>query len=146
MTLWRITNYSSLDGLGSLKTSGRWHTRGRRIVYLSSSPSAALLEILVHLEIPVRDLPRRYKLLHVELPDGLLVQQLEEIPVLGGNWKQDQPATQRIGDLWLASNSAAILEVPSALVPYTSNFLLNPQHPDAARITITSISEHSIDE
>ena len=44
VVLWRISNHVSLTGDGALRVSGRWHTRGRRIVYCSKSPAAALLE------------------------------------------------------------------------------------------------------
>jgi RES domain-containing protein len=36
-TLWRISNYSDLSGKGGKLASGRWHTAGRRIVYLADS-------------------------------------------------------------------------------------------------------------
>lgn len=146
MVLWRITNYAVLDGAGGLRASGRWHTRGRRVVYLSSSPSSALLEILVHLEVPVGDLPRSYNLLEINVPDEVVVEDVEEIVRLPEDWTNSQAVTQRLGDSWLNRNSGALLKVPSALAPHTSNFLMNPRHPDAARITIASIGQHPIDE
>jgi RES domain-containing protein len=143
--LWRISNYNTLDGIGGLKTSGRWHTRGRRVVYLSQSPSSALLEILVHLELALGDLPRNYKLLQLEAPDDIIVDRLEYFSGTE-DWTQNRAFTQQIGNWWLREQSAALLEVPSALAPHTSNFLLNPQHRDAARIVVVSISQHPIDE
>ena len=59
MLLWRISNHLSLAGEGGLRASGRWYSRGRRIVYCAQSPAAALLEILVHFEIDVSDLDTR---------------------------------------------------------------------------------------
>ncbi|HKR97069.1 MAG TPA: RES family NAD+ phosphorylase [Candidatus Angelobacter sp.] len=145
MILWRISNYADLSGDGGLKTSARWHTRGHRIVYLSSSPSSALLEILVHLEIEEDYLPCLYKLLEIQVPDDISFEKLEDWATLPKNWKKKQSTTQAIGDQWLNRNSSALLEVPSALVPHTRNFLLNPQHKDAARITIVSVSRHPLD-
>ena len=50
MELWRISNYADLSGAGDgLLAAGRWHTRGRRIVYLADHPASALLEMLVHM-------------------------------------------------------------------------------------------------
>src|SRR5947207_5321415 len=69
--LWRISNHLSLAGDGALRTPGRWHTRGRRVVYCAQSPAAALLEILVHFEIDIQDLPVRYRLLKIETPDDV---------------------------------------------------------------------------
>ena len=71
MRLWRISNHASLSGDGGLYASGRWHTRGRRVVYLADHPASALLEVMVHLEIDAEDLPTHYQLLGVEVPDGL---------------------------------------------------------------------------
>jgi RES domain-containing protein len=143
--LWRISNYADLHGLGGLKAPARWHTRGHRIVYLSSTPASALLEILVHLEIAEDRLPRHYKLLEINVPDDVGIERLEDRAKLPKSWSRKPAVTQALGDQWLARNSSALLQVPSALVPHTCNFLLNPQHTDAARITIVSVSRHPLD-
>ena len=145
MVLWRISNYADLSGIGGLKTSARWHTRGHRIVYLSSTPASALLEILVHLEIEEGHLPRSYKLLEVKVPDNVRIQKLEDWATLPKGWPKKQPATRKLGDQWLKRSSSALLQVPSALVPHTSNFLLNPLHKDAARILVVSVSKQALD-
>ena len=145
MILWRISNHADITGLGGLKASARWHTRGHRVVYLSSTPAAALLEILVHLEIEEGHLPRFYKLLEIQVPDDVTIEKLEDWAKLPKGWPRKQAVTGALGDQWLDRNSAALLEVPSALVPRTSNFLLNPLHPDAARITTISISRQTLD-
>lgn len=145
MILWRISNYTTLDGAGGLRTSGRWHTRGQRVVYLSQNPSSALLEILVHLELSVEDLPRNYKLLRIEAPDDIIVDRLVKFSGID-DWTQNRVFTQQLGNWWLKKKSSALLQVPSALTPHTSNFLLNPLHPDAIRILVVSVSEHPIDE
>jgi RES domain-containing protein len=56
MELWRISNYADLSGAGGLRAAGRWHSQGKRIVYLADHPSSALLEMLVHLD---REFPKR---------------------------------------------------------------------------------------
>jgi RES domain-containing protein len=80
VVLWRISNRVSLAGDGGMRAAGRWHTRGRRVVYCSESPAAALLEILVHFEIDVRDLPTRYRLLKLHMPDNLDVEVPADLP------------------------------------------------------------------
>ncbi len=40
-----------------------------------------------------------------------------------------------IGDGWLDAKRAAVLKVPSALVPVEYNYVINPEHPDFALIT-----------
>ena len=145
MILWRISNHPSLSGDGALRASGRWHSRGRRVVYCAENPATALLEILVHFEIEIRDLPARYRLLKIGVPDDVRAERvlLDDIP---GDWPEKTEVTRAIGDQWLAGGSTALLTVPSALVPETFNVLLNPAHQDAKRIVVTRISEHVIDQ
>ncbi|HEY2913115.1 MAG TPA: RES family NAD+ phosphorylase [Candidatus Angelobacter sp.] len=145
MILWRTSNYADLHGIGGLRASARWHTRGHRIVYLSSTPASALLEILVHLEIEEGHLPRFYKLLEIQVPDDVRMEKLEDWAKLPKGWPRKQAVTRALGDQWLERNSAALLEIPSALVPRTSNFLLNPLHPDAAKIKIASVSRQGLE-
>jgi RES domain-containing protein len=142
--LWRISNHHSLEGDGALRTPGRWHTRGGRVVYCAQSPAAALLEILVHFEIDIQDLPVRYRLLKIQVPDDV---QFERVSVddLPKDWPERTEVTRALGDGWLTKGSAALLSVPSAIVPETFNFLLNPAHQDAKRIVIVQTGEHAID-
>ncbi len=132
--LWRISNYASLSGDGGLHYSGRWHTKGRRIVYLAESPAGALIETLVHLELDETRLPRSYKLLEIKVPDSVTIE-IIRMPA-GQRWKSRMDATQRAGDQWLQSGNTALARVPSAIAPNTWNVLLNPDHPDARHIQV----------
>jgi RES domain-containing protein len=142
--LWRISNHLSLEGDGALRTPGRWHSRGRRVVYCAQSPAAALLEILVHFEIDIQDLPVRYRLLKIEAPDDVQVERVS-VDDLPANWPQKTEVTRELGERWLAKGSAALLSVPSAIMPETFNILLNPAHQDAKRIVVVETREHAID-
>ena len=137
MRLWRISNHASLSGDGGLYASGRWHSRGRRVVYLADHPASALVEVMVHLEIDAEDLPSHYQLLGVEVPDSAAIAALDESDLPDG-WRQQIPFTRARGDDWLRAGATALLRVPSAIVPEAANYLLNPAHPDAARIGIAS--------
>ena len=127
-----------------MRTPGRWHTRGRRVVYCAQSPAAALLEILVHFEIDIQDLPVRYRRLKIEAPDNMQVERVS-VDDLPKDWPERTEVTRAVGDGWLTKGSAALLSVPSAIVPETFNLLLNPAHQDAKRITIVQAGEHAID-
>jgi RES domain-containing protein len=144
VVLWRISNHASLAGDGGLRASGRWHTRGRRIVYCAENPAAALLEILVHFEIGIRDLPTRYRLLKINAPDDLQMDRVSRGD-LDSDWIENLQATRAIGDAWLTKAATPLLAVPSAVVPDTSNVLVNPAHPAAKRIGIARVSSHVID-
>jgi RES domain-containing protein len=142
--LWRISNHLSLAGDGALRTSGRWHTRGRRVVYCAQNPAAALLEILVDFEIDIQDLPIRYRLLKIDAPDDVHIEQVT-VDRLPADWPERTEVTSALGDGWLTKGSAVLLSVPSAIVPETFNVLLNPAHQDAKRIGIVQTGEHAID-
>lgn len=135
MFLWRISNHANLEGRGGLFASARWHTLGRPIVYLAETPSGALTEVLVHLELDPDNMPDSYKLLKLEAPDDVSLRRLKPSD-LPSNWKGNLLITRNIGDEWLAAGATALLKVPSAIVPETFNVLLNPQHPDAPKIRV----------
>ena len=78
------------------------------------------------------------------MPDDLVIATLEipdevamtPTPPLPENWKEyPAPASlRRIGDRFIAEGRAAVMLIPSVLVPQEKNVMLNPLHPDAARM------------
>jgi RES domain-containing protein len=142
--LWRVSNYQSLDGVGGLYVSGRWHTKGLPVVYCALSPSTALLETLVHLEIDSEDRPERFQLLKIDGPDSLSIEKLS-VDSLPLGWAEDRSATQTIGDRWLSEKRSLLFQVPSVLVPETWNVLVNPGHGEANLLKISAIYEHVFD-
>lgn len=144
MTLWRVSSHTNLTGAGGLKASGRWHTRGRRILYCAPNPSTALLEVLVHLEIDVEDVPLTLNYLEIVAPDDISETSLD-LKKLPPRWRERQDRTQAIGDEWLRSAETALLRVPSALVPETWNTLVNPAHPDSKGLKIARVHKKAVD-
>jgi len=118
MTLWRVSNHTSLDGTGGLRASGRWHNRGKRIVYCATNPATALLEILVHAEIDIQDIPVTIRYLEIEAPDSIAIESLDISA--GAGWQPEK--SRRGGDEWLISKRSALLLVPSVIVPATGTF------------------------
>ena len=129
--LWRISDHVDLDGFGGRKFSSRWTSLGRRVVYMAESPAGALLEVLVHVELEEDELPDEYQLMQISVPDDLSIRELDH--PLSQDWRERQRITQRIGDHWLASRETPLARVPSAIMPHTWNYLLNPEHPEARR-------------
>lgn len=148
MILWRISNYADLSGAGGLIHPGRWHSRGRPVVYLAESAAGALLEVLVHVEAKhPAELPRDYRLVEIAVPDEVSIEDIEtESAMLPDGWQSDRSATRRLGDRWLASASALLLRVPSVVVGRTYNLLINPLHAQAARCTIVSVVRYPFDQ
>ena len=136
MELWRISNYADLSGGGGLQAAGRWHTRGKRIVYLADHPASALLEMLVHMDRAL--IPATYCLLRVVVSENVVMDMIGT-NTLASDWRTQPALTRQVGDQWLDQSATALLQVPSVIVPDGKNFLLNPAHPDAAKVAITEI-------
>ncbi|MFG3595810.1 RES family NAD+ phosphorylase [Bradyrhizobium sp. RDI18] len=105
MELWRISNYADLSGIGGLRAAGRWHSQGRRIIYLADHSSSALLEMLVHMD---RDLiPASYQLLRIVAPDDIAIGMIDtELPP---DWRARTLTSREIGDRWLDRATSALL-------------------------------------
>jgi RES domain-containing protein len=134
MILWRISNFADLKGIGGLRAGGRWHFAGQPVVYLAEHPALAFLEVLIHQDIrKMKELPAHYQLLQIEVEDSIAVSEIRDLPE---DWKSNNGWSRSAGTEWLASRSSLLLKVPSVLVPYASNYLFNPAHPDAEMVRI----------
>lgn len=71
------------------------------------------------------------------MPEGVAVERLE-VSGLPPSWREDYPplACRDVGGAWLERGGAAVLAVPSAVIPVETNYLLNPAHADFARLRI----------
>jgi RES domain-containing protein len=144
---WRISRErytkNAFDGEGAYRYGGRWNSRGVRVVYLSSSPALAALEVLVNAANPqlLHTIP--HVAIPVEFADSLLTRP-ERLPK---NWKEDPPpkSAARIGDTWIMSGDSLLLEVPSAVIPFEKNYLLNPAHPGMRSLHIGMPQAFSFD-
>lgn len=144
MILWRVSNHVDLSGRGGIHRGGRWHSRGAPVVNLSESPALALLEVMVNFELAPDEIPANYQLLEVDCAVVGVLSLNEDR--LGEQWEDKPSLTQGIGNRWLASGESALLSVPSAVVPKSRNYLLNPRHADADEAVIRSSSRHPLDK
>ena len=143
---WRIVREKHLatafSGLGAAEFGGRWNLPGTRIVYTSQSLALAALELIVHLNPPVYP---HYKAFRIQFDESLI----ETFPLyqLPSDWAAEPPSltTQRLGSRWAAESRTVALAVPSAIVPAETNFLINPMHPDYARVNIGPPQDFTLD-
>jgi len=142
-TLWRISNHTDLSGWGGRKFSSRWASLGKRVVYLAESPPGALLEVLVHIQFEEGELPDEFQLIQIAIPEEYSIRELEPSSRL--DWKEHPNYTQHIGDAWLASMETPLARVPSAIVPRTWNYVLNPLHPQAKQIVVAEVIRERFD-
>jgi RES domain-containing protein len=134
---------NAFDGKGARRYGGRWNSPGTPLVYTSATRALAALELLVHLQ--ASELLATYVLIEATF-EAALVERLEPVR-LPRNWRAfpSRVGLQEIGDRWAAERRSAVLEVPSAVVPAESNFLLNPLHRDFAKIAVGGSSRFVFD-
>jgi len=124
-----------LDGSGARLHGGRWNSPGRGVIYAAETYAGAILELLVHANI--NRLPHTQAVLTIEIPEDLAVEYLAAADLPGWD-ASSQAASRAFGDLWIAEARTAVLMVPSlATQGREDNILLNPAHPEFARITHT---------
>jgi RES domain-containing protein len=114
--------FAQLDGEGARLFGGRWNSAGRPAIYAAASPSLAVLEVLVHLDLPAELMPDDYRLLAIEIPEDAPVEHLNET-------SRDADLCLAAGDRFLAAGTALILSVPSIVVPQERNAIINVLHP-----------------
>jgi RES domain-containing protein len=139
MRLWRLTPArraaKAYDGEGARLFGGRWNDVGTAVVYLSERLSLAALELLVHADPSV--LRGLYKASPLEVPDVHgLIEDVGDPAALSPDWRAPSAplALKAYGDAWAAQGRSVLLQVPSVIIPNEPNFLLNPAHPDFAKL------------
>ena len=116
------------------------------LVYTAESRALATLEVSVHLDLS-EDLPIDRYYVEISIPDdiGILELKPEDLP---DHWDIYPPSieTQYIGDDFINDNEAAVLKVPSCIVPLEYNYLINPNHPDSKEIRVISTKPLTFDK
>jgi RES domain-containing protein len=147
LTAWRLVKSrhagTAFDGEGARLYGGRWNSPGTRVAYASDSIALAALEVLVHLQSAA--VLQSYMLATIRFPAGA-VEPLEQ-RALPKHWRRypSPPENQALGDRWAAEGRALVLRVPSAIIPSSSNFLINPEHPDFRLIVVEPAEPFALD-
>jgi RES domain-containing protein len=144
--VWRITRqpYARLDGEGARLNGGRWNREGVPVVYTSATLSLAALEYLVHVD--VEDVPADLCAMRVELPADAAIEVVDPERLPEG-WRsvEEHPECVWRGEEWARRGESLALQVPSAVIPTESNYLLNPRHPDMARVRLVNLETFAFD-
>lgn len=137
MRVWGIARevYDPLDGEGPRRFGGRWNSRGAPVVYTAAHLSLAVLEVLVHADPDL--IPRDLAVFELDLPDDISMERVY-LDALPADWQRlpEHRVCRQAGDDWLARGSAAVLALPSAIIPEETNYLMNPAHPDGRRVRV----------
>lgn len=138
MILWRIAaetrqvRADDLSGAGAARHPGRWNDEGQPALYTAPTIALAVLETAAHIDDA--GLPLNRYLVRIEVPDKVwAAREVMDIARLPASWAAIPAgrASVQAGADWLRSQSAAILEVPSVIVPEEPATLINPRHPEA---------------
>ena len=131
-----------VSGAGARLFGGRWNHKGTALLYTAPSIALAVLEVLVHSSV----LPKNMVLVAYDVPakPGPDVWPITALP---SDWAV-MPApksTQDRGTAWARAGKKLAVTVPSVVVPLEANWLLNPNHPDIAKVKTSVIGTFPFD-
>jgi len=128
MRVYRISVEKYSKELTASGASNRWNQEGEFVLYTAQSRSLSTLELVVHRSSIKPTL--NYKVMVIEFDIGKSqIEKLNEND-LPTNWRSISAykQLQRIGSDWYSSRKKLVLEIPSAVIPKESNFIVNTQH------------------
>jgi RES domain-containing protein len=137
LRLWRITTglHPVWSGEGARLFGQRWNPAGLAAIYTGTSFALCLVEVLVHANR--RSPPSAARCVEAVAPEG--VSRETFLPGAHPGWDDldDASVAQAFGREWIQSRRSALLIVPSvATGGRDANVVVNPDHPDAARIEV----------
>jgi RES domain-containing protein len=135
--VWRIASaaHAAFDGDGARRYGSRWTPKGLPAVFASATLSLAALERFVHTDPDLE--PPDLIAVAVDIATGIAIEALAVVD-LPSDWRT-YPAPLALatrGERWFRQSRAAVLSVPSVVIPHERNFVLNPAHTDFASLTI----------
>jgi RES domain-containing protein len=111
-------------------------------VYCADSRALAALEILVH----AQGLGSSPELVffEVDFPQEVRIHAPRTLPD-GWNGEPVESPSQAVGAKWISEAAAAVLKVPSAVIPKEFNLILNPAHPDFKKARVRGPEKFALD-
>lgn len=144
MRVYRIALATYSKKLAASGRSARWNPEGYFFIYTSANPSLACLENVVHRSnIGLTD---HFRIMTIEIPDGVRIEKAD-IKKLSRGWKNHliSDATKKFGKKWADEKRTCILQVPSAIVPFDFNYIINTAHPEFKKIKLISTQPFNFD-
>lgn len=130
MEVFRIAKEQYAESLTTSGYAAKWNVNGQHVLYTGSSRSLATLELVVHRGsvVPV-DL---FKVMVISLPDDDHFFKQVHTRELPRNWQSiaAYATLQRLGSDWIRQSDSLVLKVPSAVIPFEYNYIINTEHPD----------------
>ena len=82
----------------------------------------------------------------IQVPDESITKLSHESLSQGWRSYQNYRITQKTTENWLKDKSSLVLQVPSAIVPMSYNFLINPLHIEIEKVNIIRSEPFIFDE
>jgi len=154
--VWRIYDHNAayalrpdfdpLDGHGAALYPGRWNRAGLPLVYTSQSPELAMLELLTKVT------PATFGVrlaVEIELPSIARVEDatpaVAELLLQRKDSDRQDDELRTLGSEWALAGRSLALKVPSAVLPVSFNYLLNPLHPHARELKVVRQVQVTLD-
>lgn len=136
MLVFRIVNkkYKALVPSGA---EGRWNSAGNKVIYAAESIPLAFLESMIRRQgVGFAD---NFKILFIDMPDkaGTEVSPQD----LAADWRTNDSACRLLGDKWYKEAKALVLKVPSAVLPFSYNYVLNLQLPSSSKLKVIAVTD-----
>jgi RES domain-containing protein len=135
--LWRIVTgpHPIWSGDGARLYGSRWNPAGSPAIYAGTSFAACLLEVLAHANRKSPPSAARY--VEAVVPDDVSRERFDPQSAPGWDDPDDVSIAQAFGRDWIKGSRSALLIVPNVVTAgLDENVVVNPDHPDAARITV----------
>jgi len=140
MIVFRIGHKHYATSLTASGVNGRWATAGRPVLYCAENIPLAFLENMVRRQGV--GFNHDFKITCIEIPDDLLISSIAEYD-LDPDWRDpyDYSHCQPFGNRWFDDLRMPVLKVPSAVMPESSNYVINTLHPDFKQIKLIAVTE-----
>jgi RES domain-containing protein len=135
--LWRIVTgpHPIWSGEGARLFGQRWNPPGLSAIYTGTSFAVCLVEVLVHANR--RSPPSAARYVEAVVPDDVSRETFDPAAHVGWDDPLDISVGQAFGKIWIGERRSALLLVPSVVTGGRDvNVVVNPEHPDAARILV----------
>lgn len=137
LRLWRIVTgtHPIWSGEGARLFGQRWNPPGLPAIYTGTSFAVCLVEVLVHANRLSPPSAARY--VEAVVPDDVSRETFDPDAHTGWDDPLDPSIAQAFGKTWIGQGRSALLFVPSVVTGgWDTNVVVNPAHPDAARLSI----------
>jgi RES domain-containing protein len=128
MEVFRISKEEFSKSLSSSGSANRWNLKGQFVIYSGSSRSLSSLELVVH-KGAVKP-AFQYKVMVISIADDDYLFKQIKINELPFHWRSIAAYSdlQKIGSDWYNKQESLVLKIPSAIIPFEFNYIINTEH------------------